>query len=252
MADTMKWVAENDPSGTGARAVVRVRGQRSRHPRTKAMEEYMKLSPGRVLALLAAVMVVQVGIVTAGMLSVGQGTTSAVLSIGDTLRFLASPRADGKPISVQLATRTGAVTVLYAFHSECVHSLEVAPKWAVHFAEEQPAEGRSDASETRRIAVTRENQEVANAHAQRFGWSVPATSLLDAASNTRARRDIHASLLSRTPWVFVFDSDGVLRYHGHGADLEGLARSVRALQRSATDQPGYSDAEPATRSTDDD
>ena len=213
----------------------------------------MKLSPGRALALLAAVMAVQVGIVTAGLLSVGQGTARAVLSIGDTLRFLAGPGADGEPTGVRLATRTGTVTVLYAFHSECVHSLEVAPKWAVHFAEEQPAEGRSDdASETRRIAVTRENQEVATAHAQRFGWSVPATSLLDAASNTRARQDIHASLLSRTPWVFVFDSDGVLRYHGHGADLEGLARSVRALQRSAVDQPGFSGVQPATRSTDDD
>lgn len=36
-------------------------------------------------------------------------------------------------------------------------------------------------------------------------------------------------LASRTPWVFVFDSAGVLRHHGHGNDLVTVGRVLRGL-----------------------
>lgn len=140
----------------------------------------MKLSLGRAMVLLTAAATVQIGIVAYGFLSKGPGTPGAVLSIGDTLRVLAGPKTDGKPTIVRLGT--GAVTVLYAFHTECAHCLKVASKWA---------------------------------------------------PNPQAFWNLHASLLSRTPWVFVFDPDGVLRYHGHGNDMEGLAESVRAVQNNA-------------------
>lgn len=193
----------------------------------------MKLIPGRVLVLPVAVMAVQIGILAHGLLSKGVGSSAAVLSIGDTLPTLAGSELDGKSTTVRLGTRTDAVTVLYAFHSECAHSLDVASKWAAHFAKEQTAERRSKVGETRHIAVTREAPQVAAAYAQRFNWSAQVMSLPHAARTTQAPRDIHAFLLSRTPWVFVFDSDGVLHYHGHGNDMERLVHSIRALQRNS-------------------
>lgn len=190
----------------------------------------MKLSPGQILAVVTAV---QVGVVAGGLLSKRVESSGAVLSIGDTLRTLAGSEPDGKPTTVRLRTGTGAVTVLYAFHSECAHSLDVASKWAAHFAEEQSAKRRSETGATRHIAVTRQAPQVAAAYARRFGWSAQVMSLPHAAPKTQAPRDIHAFLLSRTPWVFVFDSYGVLHYQGHGNDLEGLAHSIRALRRTA-------------------
>lgn len=196
----------------------------------------MKLRLGRALVLLTVVMAVQIGIVADGLLSRSPGTAGAALSLGDTVHALAGSKNDGQLTTARFGQGPGAVTVLYAFHSECVHSREVAPRWAAHFAEERLAEDRSDASEIRRIAVTREAQEIAAAHAQHFGWSVHVTSLPLAVPNAQVPPGIVASLLSRTPWVFVFDADGVLKYHGHGNDLEELAHSVRALQRHVADQ----------------
>ena len=202
----------------------------------------------KALVLLTTVMVVQVGIVAYGLLAGGPGTPWATLAIGDTLRVQASHGAGDESATVRLVRGTGVVTILYVFHSECVHSLEVAPKWAAHFADEQSADGRFDASGTRRIVVTRESLEVAASFAQQFGWNVQVVSLPQTVPDTPTPRDIHGSLLSRTPWVFVFDSDGSLHYHGHGNDLEALARSVRALPRKAADQAQLPNTDPSARS----
>lgn len=202
----------------------------------------------KALVLLTTVMAVQVGIVAYSLLAGGPGTPWVTLAIGDTLRVQASHRAGDESTTVRLVQGTGVVTVLYAFHSECVHSLEVAPKWAAHFADERSADGRFDASGTRRIVVTRESPEVAASFAQQFGWNVQVVSLPQTAPDTPAPRDVHALLLSRTPWVFVFDSDGSLHYRGHGHDVEALARSVRALRRKAADQAQLPDTDPSARS----
>lgn len=61
----------------------------------------------------------------------------------------------------------------------------------------------------------------AAAYAERFGWDIDLLSVSGSADTSPA-----AFLASRTPWIYLFGSDGVLRFHAHGAELERLERAV--------------------------
>ena len=74
------------------------------------------------------------------------------------------------------------------------------------------------------MAVTMDLPEPALAYAARFGWKMDVLSM---SQLTPADRDY--SLLSRTPWIFVFDSAGVLRFQVHGTDVELAEDAVRRL-----------------------
>ena len=51
--------------------------------------------------------------------------------------------------------------------------------------------------------------------------------------------------MSRTPWVFVFDADGVLRFHDHGGELERVEQAVASIA-SAGELPGAPERSNAT------
>lgn len=141
----------------------------------------------------------------------------SAIVIGDSLPTLAGSLEGGIPTTMRLATDTGAVTVLYVFHPSCVHCHAVAPMWADHFsADNQPV--------VRRVAVTNDVVESGVAYAERFGWEVEVLSVQDMKPGSREH-----SLLSRTPWVFVFDSVGVLRYQGHGSRLDQMMRAISTI-----------------------
>ncbi len=140
--------------------------------------------------------------------------------VGDTLHALTGHDDDGVLAMVPLDSDPGTVTVLYAFNSECAFCDEVAPEWASHFG----AQERATAS-VRRIAVTRDLPGPAATYAARFGWRVDLLSISQLAETSR-----ESSLISRTPWVFVFDSDGVLRFQDHGAELQRMEEAIAALR----------------------
>lgn len=72
--------------------------------------------------------------------------------------------------------------------------------------------------------MTLEDPETAALYSKRFGWNV------DVLSTTQlALGDREVSLVDRTPWLFVFDFAGVLRYQGHGADLEQMETVARSI-----------------------
>lgn len=142
----------------------------------------------------------------------------APYAVGDTVRVLEARGSDGEPVRVSLTDAEGAASVIYAFHSECVHSRDVAPVWAEHFA------SLVASSRTRRVAVTQEDPTTAVQYAASFGWNVEVLSLAHVPPNDRARL-----LVSRTPWVFVFDSAGVLRHHGHGSGLAQVERILASI-----------------------
>ena len=75
-----------------------------------------------------------------------------------------------------------------------------------------------------RIAVTNDSVGPAVAYAERFGWNVEVLSVAELTPGDR-----EYSLFSRTPWVFVFDSAGVLRFDGHGRRLEQMIQVIAAL-----------------------
>lgn len=171
------------------------------------------------LAVVSTSLAIQLSIVAHRTLTTGRATAfPAPYSVGDTVRFLEAGGSGGEPVRVSLAGIAETATVVYAFHSECVHCLSVAPAWAEHFA----ASGAS--SRTHRVAVTQEDSATAARYAARFGWNVKVLSLAHLPSKDRA-----LLLVSRTPWVFVFDSVGVLRHHGHGSDLAKVDEVLESI-----------------------
>ena len=142
---------------------------------------------------------------------------SAVI-VGDTLSALTGSLRGGVPTTIRLATDAGIATVLYVFHPDCAHCHTVAPEWADHFYADRYG------PMVQRIAVTSDSVQPAVAYAERFRWNVDVLSVQELTPDSR-----EYSLVSRTPWVFVFDSSGVLRYEGHGSRLENMMQAVSAL-----------------------
>ena len=141
--------------------------------------------------------------------------------VGDTLGMLSGQVANGTQTVVSLTADPGTVTVLYAFHPECAHCDAVAPTWASHFASGEPR--------VRRIAVTGDLHGPAANYAARFGWNVNLLSV-----SQLALTDREYSLISKTPWLFVFDWNGVLRFQDHGSELERAKEVVAAISSSRT------------------
>lgn len=146
-------------------------------------------------------------------------TLAAGLVVGDTLPALTGSLEGDVPTTIRLATDAGIATVLYVFHPDCVHCHAVASEWAEHFAGDH-----NDSPAVQRIAVTADSVGSAVAYAERFGWNVD---VLSVKAVTPADREF--SLFSRTPWVFVFDAAGVLRFDGHGRRLGRMIQAIEAL-----------------------
>jgi len=144
---------------------------------------------------------------------------AAGLVVGDTLPALTGSLEGNVPTTIRLATDAGIPTVVYVFHPDCVHCHAVAPDWALHFSADH-----TDGPMVQRIAVTNDAVVPAVAYAERFGWNVDVLSIKDLTP-----ADPEFSLFSRTPWVFVFDSAGVLRFNGHGRRLGQMIQAIEAL-----------------------
>ena len=180
------------------------------------------MSSRRLLDLLLALLVV--GIVGQGLVAiVSRGglspTRGSQMAVGDTLISLRGYREAGVETTVRLAAALGTATILYVFHPECVHCHAVAPEWAEHFSA-----NRNVGSVVHRIAVTNDSVESGVAYAERFGWKVDVLSVQELTPGSW-----EYSLLSRTPWVFVFDSFGVLRFQGHGSRLDQMMQAISIL-----------------------
>ena len=182
----------------------------------------MKLT--RLLNALLFLLVVAIGGQT--VLAVGRAwqaspppAPASVMAVGDTLPALAGNLEGNVPTTVRLAAGSGIVTVLYVFHPDCVHCHAVAPEWAEHFAA-----SHTNRPVVQRIAVTNDSVAPAVAYAEGFGWNVEVLSVEELTPGDR-----EYSLFSRTPWVFVFDSAGVLRFDGHGRRLEPMMLAIDAL-----------------------
>ena len=136
--------------------------------------------------------------------------------VGDTVRSLMGHAQDGTLRTVHLDADSGTVTVVYAFHPECTYSDTVAPDWAVHLSTPDSA-----VRSIRRIALTRGLPGPAGHYAERFGWQVNPLSV-----SQLAETGPEYFLVSRTPWIFVFDSNGMLRFHDHGSELERVDEAI--------------------------
>ena len=178
-----------------------------------------------LLTLLALGILAQVVITIAGTRTIGQDVTSYSPVVGgDTLVALTGHDSAGTLTTIPLVASPGRVTVLYAFHPECAHCDGVAPIWTQHFAKY----GHTDPS-VRTIAVTRASHRSAVAYAAQHEWETELLSIAALSPGSPAN-----ALVAKTPWVFVFDSQGVLILHDHGARLDrvdqAIAGAAEALQ----------------------
>ncbi|MCY3923372.1 MAG: hypothetical protein OXG27_13410 [Chloroflexi bacterium] len=176
--------------------------------------------------LNALLFVLLVGIGGQSVLAVSRARQASLPSepvgdivVGDTLLALTGSLEGNVPATIRFATDAGIATVLYVFHPDCVHCHAVAPEWAEHLSADH-----TNRPKVRRIAVTNDSVGAAAAYAERFGWDVD---VLSVEKLTPADREF--SLFFRTPWVFVFDSVGVLRFEGHGRRLEQMIHALDAL-----------------------
>ena len=187
----------------------------------------MKRYQNVALFLLVLVVIAQAlhVVVRPGPGADGMAPAPGVL-VGDKLGALTGYSGDGVPAIVPMDADPGTVTVLYAFSSQCAFCDDLAPEWASHFATPAP-----ETTAIRRIAVTRDLPGPAATYAQRFGWQVDLLSVSQFAETSR-----ESSLVARTPWVFVFDSDGVLRFQDHGAELQRMEEAIAAIQSPGVGQ----------------
>ncbi len=79
----------------------------------------------------------------------------------------------------------------------------------------------------RMIALTQAGFPAALEFADDFDWHVEIPSVSGLGMSSAERHPI-----SRTPWVFVFDSTGVLRLQVHGADLDQVEKTLALLSRA--------------------
>ncbi|MYG81163.1 MAG: hypothetical protein F4187_05065 [Gemmatimonadetes bacterium] len=157
------------------------------------------------------------------------GTDAAVqdaMEPGDSLPMLKGHDRDRRPTSIQLTAGGQMNTVIYVYHPDCGPCGTVAPDWARHFSD---ISARGPA--VRMIALTRAGFPGASDFADRFDWHIEILSLTGVDMSPAERH-----LISKTPWVFVFDSNGVLRLQAHGAEL-GRVEETLALLPHPTHPP---------------
>ena len=141
------------------------------------------------------------------------------LGVGDTLPLVTGYTGHGAPVTISLDDETAPATVIYSFHPDCAHSRTRGGEWARHFDEVLAID-----TGVRRIALTLDGPSPGQDFSKHFGWEAE---LLSVAGLSPRQREY--SLVSRTPWVFVFDSHGVLRFDGHGGQLEEVEAAVSRL-----------------------
>lgn len=146
------------------------------------------------------------------------------LAPGDTVPVLQVRREDGNRVPFAPASTDDRWTVVLAFRSDCKPSQAVSTGWREWLSASRPVNV---------LAVTRDSLPVALAYRDAQRWPVRVLSL------ERPRRGTpEHSLVTRTPWVFLLDPAGVVRFQGHGGDL---ATVDSLIARSATRPAGFTE-----------
>lgn len=180
----------------------------------------MKRFPDLLLAMMIGGIVVQIWIAAGRMPEGGfQAAEVKRLDVADTLPFVTGYSGLGTAETVFLNDGMASATILYSFHPDCIHSRTLAQEWGRHFDEVSATNAA-----VRRVAVTSAMPSLAQDFADHFGWQ---TEVLSVAGLSPLQREY--TLVSRTPWVFVFDSNGVLLLHDHGSRIDKVEAAAARL-----------------------
>lgn len=172
------------------------------------------LLTGALLLLTVA----QGGVLVHRMLDAPSSVNPRPFRMGDTLTFL-NGRMNGANSTLRIQRPDGQWTALLTFASDCIHCQAVAPAWHEWLTDHH------DLNVTV-IAVTKDTQQIGSQFLSEYDIRVP---LLSIAANDEVAR----AFVSRTPWLFLFDADAVLRYEGHGSTVFAVDSLVSALSVKA-------------------
>lgn len=151
------------------------------------------------------------------------------LNIGDTVLAVGVSSSSRTDCSLPLARSDGSYTAIFGFHSECAWCNAVAAEWRALFADPYPG--------VVYLAVSREPIEPATAYALAHEWSVPVASVQRAVSGF----GVETNFVARTPWIFLFDGDGVLVTAVNGAEYPVVREILGSRPALATNRPGVVD-----------
>jgi thiol-disulfide isomerase/thioredoxin len=156
-------------------------------------------------ALVAAALLQGVLIARGVLLREPEPATYRTLSVGDSVTSLSTLMRDEHRSTLSLLRTDGKPTVLLAFNPACHHCESVAPLWREWLQAPKPAHV---------LAITSGSLARAVEYRDRHQWNVDLVSVAGAARYTPEHL-----LVSRVPWVAVFDKHGVLRLFEHGESL---------------------------------
>lgn len=141
------------------------------------------------------------------------------ISLGDLVPRFTGIDSTGKAAEYLLANDEGAATLVLAFDTDCVHTEAVQKEWRAWLGSHRSI---------RSIAVARDSIGSARAYRDAQRWDLHVFSLDDPRPDTPE----HA-LAARSPWLFVFDHAGALRWEGHGARIAEVEEVLMTLATSS-------------------
>lgn len=164
------------------------------------------------IAVLTILLVVQFAYLGVTRLGTSANPVTEFAQLGDVVTTLRA--IDDSVVTEILIADVGGPVILLAFHSECPHCEAIAPDWRAWLAKGPP---------TRVLAISRDTLAVGLNYAETHGWKVPVVSV------GAEPDEPEAGLTRRTPWIYVIDRHGIVRFEGHGSRL-GALDSVLTVQ----------------------
>lgn len=175
---------------------------------------------GPVVTGLVLLAIVQVGAIA---LSASRTRQSRIvrppdLTIGETIPAVQGRDSLARIASIPLRRPDTTWTILLAFSPTCAWCDSVAPRWK-RWTEE--IGGREHV-----VAIASGDPSTALRYTRAHGWKIADLIVVDSAFTDVLGRQ----LTRKTPWLFLFDHTGALRFSGHGNEV-GVADSLMGIRK---------------------
>jgi len=164
---------------------------------------------GLVLVGLALLAMVQVGaiVLSASRAKNLPAVRPPDLVIGDAVPAIRGRDSLAGSTTVALRRKDASWTVLLAFSPTCAWCDSVAPRWKSWTG--------AIGGQVAVVGISSGAPSAALRYTHAHGWKLGELIVVDSAVTGVLGRQ----LTRKTPWLFLFDSKGVLRYSGHGNEV---------------------------------
>ena len=175
---------------------------------------------GPVVVALVLLAMVQVGaiVVSASRTKPRPDNRPPDLALGNAVLEVRGRDSLSRILSVPLHRPSPGWTVLLAFSPTCAWCDSVAPRWR--------AWTRDVGIRAHLVGIASADPSAALTYVHRHGWKLGDLIVVDSALTGVLGRQ----LTRKTPWLFLFDSTGALRYSGHGNEV-GTIDSLLGISR---------------------